>query len=41
MITVTDPAFQEELVGKSYILDFFGTWCGPCSAILPILTHFL
>jgi thiol-disulfide isomerase/thioredoxin len=31
---------EEELRGKVVLVDFWGTWCGPCLALMPDLKRF-
>jgi thiol-disulfide isomerase/thioredoxin len=40
--SLDDPNIKltsEDLVGKNYIIDFWGTWCGPCKPTLEALTR--
>ena len=36
---VNDSSFKEEVLDKEgiYLVDFYATWCGPCSMIAPVL----
>ncbi len=33
-------SMEEELRGKVVLVDFWGTWCGPCLALMPDLKRF-
>jgi thiol-disulfide isomerase/thioredoxin len=40
-VSIDDPAViftRESMLGKTYLLDLWATWCGPCIGELPTLT---
>lgn len=39
MITINDQNFSDEVLGFQgiAILNFYGSWCGPCGMMFPVL----
>ncbi|WP_318659901.1 thioredoxin [Treponema sp.] len=40
-IEITKENFEEEVIksDKPVLLDFFATWCGPCSMLSPVIAE--
>jgi thiol-disulfide isomerase/thioredoxin len=36
----TTATLEKDLKGKVVLVDFWGTWCGPCLALMPDLKRF-